>query len=232
MECLYISELNEKSTLIKLNSEESKHTKALRISKGDELLVTNGCGLTALCVLEEISKSGNLLRCIDFRKNSNEIGYEITLAAGILDNTDRFEFIIEKAVELGVSEIVPLITKHSGSKQVRYDRAQSKIIAALKQSKRSNLPTYTDAVYLSDLFGKFDNWDAVILADEKGSNEIRLANCKKILILCGPEGGFSELEIQEINKSNNLNKIKLSSTRLRSETAAIAALSVVLFNLE
>jgi 16S rRNA (uracil1498-N3)-methyltransferase len=231
MECLYISDLVENSDIIILNEAESKHTKSLRLSIGDEVLVTNGDGLSAVCILEEYSKKGNTLKCRNFFRNLNELRYEITLAVGVLDNPDRFEFVIEKAVELGASEIVPIISKFSGNKHVRYERAIAKSVAALKQSKRSILPIYSEPVYLSQLYDKFDNWDVVILADENGEKKLNLEGMKKILILCGPEGGFSEEEIAIINKSKNIQNVKLGSSRLRSETAAISALSVVVFNL-
>lgn len=232
MECLYILELNESSSEIVLNDAESRHTKSLRIGLGDEILVTNGDGLTAKCVLLKISKQGNVLKCIEFYKNLNEIECEITVAVGILENHDRFEFIIEKCVELGAKAIVPLTTKYSSQKPVRYDRAVAKIIAALKQSKRSLLPQYSQPVHISQIYDHFGMWDYVVLADENGSKSIDFKKAGKVLILCGPEGGFSTEELSHINKATNLNRIKLANSRLRSETAAISALSNVVFNLE
>lgn len=230
MECLYISNLNENTEKIQLDEAESKHTKSLRIHVGDRILATNGEGLTALCELDEISKKGNTVRCLEFYNNYNELSIDITIAVGILENSDRFEFIIEKSVELGAKEIVPLITKHSSDKPVRYERAVSKSIAALKQSKRSILPLYSEPVYLSQLYDKFHNWDCVILADEKGASSLDLKNYKKILIICGPEGGFSDEEILFMYKAENLQKVKIGNSRLRSETAAIGALTLAVFN--
>jgi len=231
MECLFISNLQENTSEFVLTESESKHTKSLRLGIDDDILVTNGIGMTALCRLTGLSKNGNTVKCIEFYHNLNELECEITLATGILENHDRFEILIEKAVELGVKEIVPLITQRSSDKPVRYERATAKIIAALKQSKRSIMPEFSEAVQLSFLYDNFNLWDKVILADENGSNSINISGAKKILILCGPEGGFSDEELSIIDKADNLQKIKLAGSRLRSETAAIAALSVVVFNI-
>jgi 16S rRNA (uracil1498-N3)-methyltransferase len=232
MECLYILELNENSDEIVLNDSESKHTKSLRLGLGEEIMVTNGEGLSAKCILLSISKQGNTLKCIDFFKNTNEIECEITVAVGILENQDRFEYIIEKSVELGAKVIVPLATKYSSQKPVRYERAEAKIIAALKQSKRSVLPQYSQPVHISQIYDRFDLWDYVVLADENGSKTIDFKKAEKVLILCGPEGGFSDEELIHINKATNLNRIKLANSRLRSETAAISALANVVFHLD
>jgi 16S rRNA (uracil1498-N3)-methyltransferase len=228
MECLYISELSEISEVILLNESESKHTKSLRLGLSDKILITNGKGLSAKCELVEINKKGNTIKVIEFFKNYNELECNITIANGVLDNTDRFEFLIEKSVELGVKEIVPLLTQYSSDKFLRYERAVLKSIAALKQSKRSLLPDISVPVKIDLLIQNLNNWDYVILADENGSNEINVKNNSNILILCGPEGGFSDNEINNICKSSNVQKLKISTARLRSETAAIAALSVTI----
>lgn len=227
MESLYISELNKSFDHLTLNESESRHTKAMRLGVGDEVLITNGNGLMAKCTLTEISKSGNVVKCNEFFENYNELESEITVAVGILDNTERFEFLIEKSVELGAKVIVPLITKYSSNKSVRYERANSKIIAALKQSKRSIAPVYSPPISIDKLYDNFDAWDVVVLADENGENTINISKNDKVLILCGPEGGFTDAELSNISKAKNLCKVKLAASRLRSETAAIAALSKV-----
>jgi 16S rRNA (uracil1498-N3)-methyltransferase len=231
MECFFAEEFDKSFSTINLSIDESKHTKSLRISIDDEILVTNGKGLTALCRLTQFSKQGNILEVQEFYENFNELSVEITLAVGITENTDRYEFIIEKAVELGVTEIVPLITKYTTVSKIRYDRAVAKSIAALKQSKRSVLTGISEPVRFNQIVDKLSYWDCVILADEDGAAKLNISESKKIIILCGPEGGFSADEIIGIKQNQNLQTIKLSKTRLRTETAAISAISAVVFNL-
>lgn len=231
MECFYAEHIDSSMNEIYLSLEESKHTKSLRINIDDELLVTNGKGLTAKCKLSKISKEGNLLSIIEFYENFNELNHHITLAIGMIDNNDRFEFIIEKATELGVVEIVPIITHYSSKTKIRHDRMLAKSIAAMKQSKRSVLPDITEPIKLSHIVEKISNFDTVILADENGKNCINVKDKKNILILCGPEGGFSLDEIGEINNNQNVQNIKLSKTRLRTETAAISAISLIVSKL-
>lgn len=231
MECFFAENFDKTSEIIALNIEESRHTKSLRITLNDEILVTNGNGLTALCKLAEISKNGNTCEIIEFYDNLNELSAEITLAVGITENSDRYEFIIEKATELGVKEIVPLITRYSTVRQIRYERLVSKSIAALKQSKRSVLPVITQPVRFEDIADNLDLWDTIVLADNNGKNSIMLDKNLKIIIFAGPEGGFSLDELSKILSYSHTQSIRLAPARLRTETAAISAISTVVFNI-
>ncbi|MFA5511142.1 MAG: 16S rRNA (uracil(1498)-N(3))-methyltransferase [Candidatus Kapaibacterium sp.] len=231
MECLYISSLNHNSDLITLNESESRHTKALRLKVGDEILVTNGEGLSAVCEMIEIAKSGNKLQCLNFYESMNELKADITLAVGNLENTDRFEFLLEKSVELGVVEIVPLITKFSSNKSIKLERMEAKIISALKQSKRSRMTQISPPLPFEYLLNNLEKWDKVILADEHGQAELTLGKSKNILVLCGSEGGFSDMEIAQLKSSANVTALKLAESRLRTETAAISAITITVNSL-
>ncbi|GAB1370314.1 16S rRNA (uracil(1498)-N(3))-methyltransferase [Candidatus Kapaibacterium sp.] len=227
MECFFYENLNETQRRITLSELESKHTKALRIKIGEQVLITNGCGLSASGILSAYNKSGNEIEIKNFYQDLNELKQDITLAFGIPDNNDRLDMIVEKCTELGAKELVPLISKTVDvhARNIRSERLNAKSLSAIKQSKRSILPSITEPVFLDDLVKNFDRWDLVILADENGESKFELNNSSKILILTGPEGGFTKYEIDTISNNPNVIKISLSNTRLRAETAAIAALS-------
>lgn len=223
MESLYSQTLTEKCAKIILTDDESKHVKALRLKIGNKVLITNGRGLTAFAIFNNYDKSTSEFLIEKFEYNLHETHIKVNVAIGLLDNKERFEFALEKAVEIGCSEFTPLITRYSNSRNFNLSRLQAKAIAAIKQSKRSILPKINLPQNIKDI--DFEKFDQIILADENGKNNITLRD--NILLLIGPEGGFSEEEINLIFRKN-ADLMKLGQTRLRAETALIAALSKIL----
>ncbi len=228
MEAIYIPELNEFSTNLVIPYEESQHIKALRLKVGDNISVINGKGIIANCNLIDINKNQSSIQVNSVEFNVGETSINISVGIGILDNRDRIEFALEKAVELGVNHFYPLITDFTQRKTINIDRLQQKGIASLKQCKRSVLTEIHKPIKISELVESFNNFDYIILADEFGHKPSSLS-AKNVLILVGPEGGFSKNEIEIIKKSANTICWNLGNRRLRAETALISTLACLNF---
>lgn len=223
MECIYLPEYNEKIVNYKVPNDEAKHLKALHTRNNDKILVTNGKGTIWECLVTSHSKYDYFLNSLDvshFEKNQI-----IDIAVGVLKNKDRFEFAIEKSVELGSNRIIPLLAEHCETNKLNDIRLESKIISAMKQSKNPFKTELYGLTKITDV--DYSYYNTIILTDENGTgiNETNLIS--PILILIGPEGGFSKNEFEFINQQTKLNKLFLSNNRLRTETAVITSLSLV-----
>ena len=144
---------------------------------------------------------------------------------------DRYEWFLEKATEIGVSEITPIICDHSERKTIKTDRFDKIIQSAMKQSNQFYLPKLNNSVSFKD-FIKTTNSDIKLIAHCEETNKTSLAAIVKpnqnITILIGPEGDFSEKEIK-LALENNYLPVTLGNTRLRTETAAIVACHSLVF---
>jgi 16S rRNA (uracil1498-N3)-methyltransferase len=230
MDCIYNKFLeNEKSVI--LTNESLQHLNALRIRIGESILITNGLGLTVLCSLISINKKSAELDIIEIYENMGESNSRLGLALGILDNRDRFEFALEKSIELGLTDFYPLISKYSSTKKYDINRLIQKSIATICQSKRSVLPVIHKPILLENLLANESlNYESIFLADIDGMsiNEKMIKNSN--LVIAGPEGGLSTEEILKIRSLENTQSIKLGTRRLRAETASIILLSAVSLN--
>jgi 16S rRNA (uracil1498-N3)-methyltransferase len=156
----------------------------------------------------------------------------IVLALGILSDKSRFEWALEKAVELGAAGFIPLRSERTEGRFNR-ERAERIAIAALKQSQRRYLPVLDEPVALPDLLGRLDEYDLALLCHESAPADATVRSllgetppAGRILILIGPEGGFSPAEVDAARMAS-ARIVSLGEARLRSETAAIVALALV-----
>lgn len=214
-----------------LTNEEHKHaTKVLRKTIGDKIYITDGNGNLYLSELTEISSKKSLLKIISLEETTNKNNLHIAIAP--TKNISRFEFFLEKATEIGIREITPLLCEHSERKVIKNDRLEKILVSAMKQSKNFHLPILNEIVKYND-FIKNVNCDNKYIAhceeSNKKNNFSNLDNQKETLILIGPEGDFSPKEI-ELAKQNNFKELSLGETRLRTETAAIVA--TTLYNIK
>ena len=230
MECIFASDLNLDSTKLAIPATEAKHLKALRIKPQERILITNGNALSAIATVERTNKNDYLATIEEFIPNLGELDYSLSLAIGIIDAQPRFEFAIEKCIELGVSEIFPLILDYSQQKKINQERLISKAIATIKQCKRSKLPTIhlpqTVANLLENIASSIEKYQ-LILADENGINPLSIPTVSRsnTIIFVGAEGGFSERELSLFPKQTV--KWKLGNRRLRAETAAIVSMGIL-----
>lgn len=220
MECVYTPDLELNTVTITVSDEEAKHCKVRRLQDNEPIILVNGRGLAALAMLK-ITGSYNKVEavCKDFKHNYGEIGKDITIVLGWLDHKERLEFALEKCTELGVKSFILTKSQYSSIKKPDTERLQEKLIATIKQCKRSYLPTVsvTDslAAALSSVSSK------LYIADISGQSSKTIDT--KLTICIGPEGGFSDEEQNQLRSKNNSVLFNLGKTRLRAETAAITA---------
>jgi len=217
---------------IKINEDEQQHiVKVLRMREGEEISVTDGNGNLAKGNLIFEGKKVNM-EVSEIQENLPDFSPKLHIAIAPTKNIDRTEFFVEKAVEMGVSEITFLQTEKSERKNINYDRFLKQSIAASKQSLRFHFSKINDLTKLSDFIKSItpentfvahcnENLERIDLKDVEASIfHLPSSILKKITFLIGPEGDFSEKEIQLLAETG-IKAISLGSQRLRTETAGI-----------
>ena len=222
---LFFSNFKSNDKFIVIDEIDSKHiTRSFRKNIGDRVIITNGTGYLCNAEIVEMGKKIKV-KIKSIEKFESSI-YSVHIAISPLKNTSRFEWFVEKATELGVNQITPLICKYSEKKKVNIDRLDRILISSLKQSNQFFKPIINSIKDFEDFI--INNEDEKLMANLKTSNKIngQLFTQKNICLMIGPEGGFSNQEI-ELAKKHNIKQITLGKSRLRSETAAIYGLSVI-----
>lgn len=215
------------------DKEESRHIgKVLRKHEGDLLDLTNGQGYFFKARLVLVSPKQCVAEIISSELQP-QLPYHLHLAVAPTKLNDRYEWFLEKATEIGVSEITPIICDHSERKVIRPERYEKIIISAMKQSVKAYLPVLNPAISLntflsSEVNPQQQSYIAHCEDDQKQSLKSVLKPKESVLILIGPEGDFST---SEIKKALHLGykPISLGDSRLRTETAAIVACHSVAF---
>ena len=215
-----------------LPEEESKHcVRVLRMTVGDELHLTDGKGNMYRCKVV----SDNVKRCevevVETWPEYERMSYGLTMCVAPTKNIDRFEWFLEKATEIGVSEVYPLECDHSERRQIKLEREEKVITAAVKQSLKAYHPVLHDLTLVRDIIAmNFEGEKYIAHCDSSFGERPYLGNLVKkganTLILIGPEGDFSKEEIN-FALQNGFKAISLGRERLRTETAAVVATTVV-----
>jgi 16S rRNA (uracil1498-N3)-methyltransferase len=199
----------------------------LRLKNGDEIILCDGKLNEAFCAIESIGRNEVIFKVIKIEQNKKEFSNDIILYCSVLKR-ENFELVIQKAVELGVKEIVPIIAKRTVKLGLREDRAQKIIKEAAEQSGRGILPVLSQEMPFKDAITRAEANDLNLFfeLDKKflSRSNIEFSKYKKIGLFIGPEGGWSEEEL--IVESPKFKVVGLSPFTLRAETAAIAALAV------
>ena len=222
---LFFSNFKSNDKYLIIDEIDSKHiTRSFRKNIGDSVKITNGIGHLCNAEIVEIGKKIKV-KIKSIEKFESSI-YSIHIAISPLKNTSRFEWFVEKATELGINQITPLICKYSEKKKVNMDRLDRILISSLKQSNQFFKPIINSIKTFEDFI--INNEDEKLMANLKTSNKIngQLFTQKNICLMIGPEGGFSNQEI-ELAKKHNIGQVTLGKSRLRSETAAIYGLSLI-----
>jgi 16S rRNA (uracil1498-N3)-methyltransferase len=233
MQLFYNPNINETTEYFSFDKEESKHIiKVLRKKDTDILFVTNGLGFLFKTEITLASDSKCTVQIISFEKKE-ESKFKLHLAVAPTKMNDRFEWFLEKATEIGIHEITPIICDRSERKVINAERFDKIILSAMKQSNELFLPKLNDAVTFKE-FIKQQNKGLQLIAHceetEKKTLKSVLKPNENITLLIGPEGDFSEKEIA-LALENNYIPVSLGNTRLRTETAAVVAChSIVFFN--
>lgn len=231
MQLFYNINIDETTENFSFDKEESKHIiKVLRKKDTDILYVTNGLGLLFKTEITLASDSKCTVKIISFEKSAPS-KYHLHLAVAPTKMNDRYEWFLEKATEIGIHEITPIICDRSERKVINIERFDKIILTAMKQCNQLYLPKLNSAMTLRE-FVKLKNEGLQLVAhceemDKKTLKSVLVPN-ENITILIGPEGDFSEKEI-EAAIENNYIPVSLGNTRLRTETAAIVACHSVVF---
>lgn len=223
------------SEKIYLNEEQSRHiTKSLRMKKGDMLTVCTGDGNDYGCIIDEINKDGARLAVCYMQASDSEADIKISLYQGV-PKGDKFEDIIQKCTELGVYEIIPVLTKRCVSrpqeKQAEKKRQRYARIAleAAQQSGRGIVPEIKKMTELKTAVSQCEA-DIKIVFYEGGGEPLSALikkGAKSAAIFIGPEGGFEKEEV-ELLKQNGAVAATLGKRILRTQTAPVAALSAIM----
>ena len=211
-----------------LTESESRHAiKVLRMKNKDELSIINGNGLYGKGEIIDSSLKKIKIKIRELKEIKKPV--PLTLAFCPTKNNDRNKLIIEKSTEIGVTDFFPLISQNSERRKWNIERFEKVLISSTKQSQRLWLPTIHPAEKFNDFIKKI-SYKLKFLAHCKEGEKIQL---KKIsnslesqLIVIGPEGDFTSEEI-ELSKANNYKMISLGNNRLRTETACIAAVTLM-----
>ena len=223
---LFYSNFNNSDSDIILDKIDSKHlSKSLRKKVGDIIRITNGNGLEIKGKIIRLGKNikVNVINRVKHKKKD----LLIHIAISPLKNQSRFEWFVEKSTEIGISEITPLITKFSEKKKVNVSRLNKIVISSMKQSNQFYLPK-VNQITSFDEFLKL-NKDYKLIAHLKNNNRFNkksIGNKDKIVVMIGPEGGFSKEEILKANKEK-IKEISFGKNRFRSETAGVFAVSII-----
>lgn len=235
--------IDESKNQLIIDDFEYKHlAKVLRKKTGDLVTITDGCRNIYHCRIDNIDSKIILCEIIKKVYNLFEPRLEIVLCISPLRNMDRLEFAIEKAVELGVYCIQPVITEFTISKNILSDskikRIRKIIIGAMGQSQRCLLPEFKNAVSLNELIkdskskqNKIVMYESTESKDDLNLNKLKIENnvSEKCYLLIGPEGGFSKAEIALL-ENNNWMIASLGERKLRAETAAIVSVYNLILN--
>ncbi|AXT60057.1 16S rRNA (uracil(1498)-N(3))-methyltransferase [Aquimarina sp. AD10] len=231
MQLFYNDTLTETSTSIKFSREESKHiSKVLRKQEGDTLNITNGKGLLFTASIT-FSNPSQCHATIDSYTLEARKPYRLHLVVAPTKMNDRYEWFLEKATEIGIHEITPIICDHSERKVIKQERFERILLSAMKQSLQCYLPKLNPAISFSN-FISTTNHDQLYIAHceetKKQSLKDVLKQGSSYTILIGPEGDFSTKEI-ELALTSGYTPVTLGDTRLRTETAAMVATHSVAF---
>ena len=212
-----------------LSAEESKHaTKVLRKKEDDILNFTDGKGgfYKAKITIADTRKCR--LEIVSTERKPKQHNYHLHIAIAPTKNMDRYEWFLEKATEIGIDEITPIICEHSERKVIKTERCKRILLSAMKQSLKFHQPKLNEAITLKDFLKQEFEGNKYIAHCEDGEKTALSTEEKaaKTTILIGPEGDFSASEI-EMTLQNQFKAISLGTSRLRTETAGLVAVHTI-----
>jgi 16S rRNA (uracil1498-N3)-methyltransferase len=219
---------------VRLPEDEARHAvRVLRHGVGDELVVVDGEGGRHRVRLTRADKQAAEGEVLATEREVGEPPFPVRIALAPLKQPARFETFVEKAVELGVTEIVPLLTARTEQTRLKGDRLHGILVAAMKQSGRTRLPTFRDPTPLRALLDAPLEGLRLICheaAAPEAALAARLAEAPRplpVTALVGPEGGFTEAEVAEAEAAGWA-VVSLGPRRLRAETAALTVAAAVM----
>lgn len=228
-----------KDNQIIISGEEVKHIQVLRKNIGDEIIINSG-----IYKIIQMKRDSILLEYID---DAPEVGIpisNITLYIALL-KTDKLDFVVQKAVEIGVKKIVPfssanvVVKLDDKAKSKRVEKLQKVADEACKQCGRTDMVAVEKIITFKEMKAKLENEKAVLFAYEaskdslrKELNLIKEKNVEDISLIIGAEGGFTQTEAEELKQNPAVKCVSLGTRILRAETAALNLLSIVIYEME
>lgn len=213
------------------NEDESKHAiRVLRLNTGDQVHLVDGKGNLFEGIIEDPKPKKCKILVTNVIKEYEKRNYHLHIAISPLKNPDRFEWFLEKATEIGIDEITPILCERTEKKNLNFDRCNRIIESAMKQSLKAYHPVLHSLIKLEEFIGQSGHSIKMIASCEGDRKPIR--DCyqpgQRATILVGPEGDFSE---NETTKAINLGfvPVTLGSSRLRTETAGVAVCHSISF---
>lgn len=224
--------------ICRLGEEESAHcVRVLRHRAGDRINIIDGHGTMYECTLVTDSPKGAEARIEQAHQNWGGHPYDLTMAVCPTKNIDRYEWFAEKATEFGVDRIVPVIGEHSERKILKPERMNRILLSATKQSLKASIPELSDTISVREFIESTAEKDALKMiaycfedGQERASiREVLEKNdAKEVIVLIGPEGDFSREEADAAVSAGYV-PVHIGESRLRTETAALASVSMVYY---
>ena len=225
MQLFYNSEINVNDNDLIISDSEHHHiTKVLRKKINNKVFLTNGKGYLFETVISEINSKHTHLNIINSNKKP-PMDYSLNIAIAPTKKIDRFEWFLEKVIEIGVSSVTPLICKYNERKSLNYARLNKIALSAMKQSLQTYLPKIEPIVTIKEYI-ESNQCKQKYIAHCKNSKKAHLSKIIKrktnSSIIIGPEGGFTDDEIS-LAMEYNFIPVSLGNNRLRTETAGITS---------
>jgi 16S rRNA (uracil1498-N3)-methyltransferase len=238
----------DNDSVIISDKEDIKHiSSVLRCQINDELILVDSNEYTYKVIITDIQKGQITTKVVEKLKSFRKLSLNLTLAQSVLKASAQ-DMLVQKATELGVKKVIPIISKYTvvkfdsdKDKEQKVSRWQKIALEACKQCERADMPVMSGIISFDNLLNNIDDYDLTVICVERNtemsikeflrSNQPDLAHDCKVLALIGPEGGWSEKEI-DMFKQKGLKLITLGNLIFRAETAAINVLSDIIYEYE
>lgn len=226
---MYLFYTPDIETIQCLSEEESAHcVRVLRYGVGDEILLTDGRGSTYTARIVSAHPKQCVFEVLSHERQQPSHDFHLHIAIAPTKHIERLEWMIEKCTEIGIDEITPILCRYSERRDVRIDRLQKVMLSAAKQSLTPYLPVLHAMTPIEQVIAAAqaqDHQDAFIahcLKDQKAELASLIRPKRDVIVLIGPEGDFSEQEV-EMALQSGFRAVSLGSSRLRTETAGVVA---------
>jgi len=209
-----------------LDETESKHcVRVLRLEKGDEIMLVDGRGGFYTAEISDPNPKRCDVTVVKSEQNFGERRFQVHLAIAPTKNIERIEWFLEKATEIGINRVIPLLCRYSERKEIKNERLEKVMVSAMKQSLKAYLPQLDDLTKFKDLINQpFEGQKFIAHCEEQHRDLLKnlVVPNQNYLILIGPEGDFSTDEIEMALKAG-FQPVSLGESRLRTETAGLVA---------
>ena len=217
--------------VLEFDEEEIRHLQVLRYSREDQIQVVDGKGNWYVAELLDLSKKRAVAKVIEHTSSPQRKPYHLHLAIAPTKNIDRLEWFLEKATEIGVDEITPILCRNSERTQVRLDRLEKILLSAMKQSLKVFLPKLNPLTPLKTFIQEQENFVGqkciAWISDPPGKLlQQTYVSGQNVIVVIGPEGDFAPDEI-ELAQQHRFVPVSLGQSRLRTETAGVVAVHTI-----